>query len=1150
MTYSIFEIIRRRLGILSKSLQYLADKDLREWRKENEEYKKYKLRWWEVYFLQPERRPFQSSLYILFLALFFTATTFFLDIYAGMDISSVFSTTLLTHGSANQGSNAEILLTYFTGLWGVQAAIIGLVYPIAISFVTILLQREYRSDAYLRIYLTLSAARSSGSRSLALVIIMGAQYLILLNAGITLPFVWLVLDGLIFLENGAGAFWFLAQTFQFLSHTAQSEAVRRYAVSIAWPRELHERMLNAIFASAPSLKLLPAKDYGDTEAEREPQVLCLPLGKEEGVTELKKRFSQKKRFVDVRFRLLAHTVARWRDRAIVKAQTQEDDSWHRWDNPLLTFPLIVWAEYEKDVMICISRNAPKLNAWDRFVMKHAFVFRRPSPPELGADLTTSEIFDQYTDELRFAIQDDRMSSFEKACDAMIELVVALVKAGDYKLDSGKWDNYTKLSDAWSFGFSNFYQKWLMLFRDPIKLAANSSLTRNDFAIYIANIPYQLASGLDVHRHREIISYSFRLWESLCYFVVERWTTAVEEQGDIDHDYTTPRHLRAPFQRSYQTLTDGLLERWESLGKYNLQPRGENADWQELQVVGEGLLPNHIDTLCHAFLLFTHAGDRTGAERMLDGILHWPDYRSAQEIQSNFFSVVNHQTLGLEMFTQEWTTLEQNFIRDDDAFERPVMPYTIFTMSLSHYWQDVCLITFGALLRWCGSEGGPHPFPADLARRLATGESPHPDDHMFRSPPFGDAEEVLWGMFRQRMAHTTDPDSFGGRFSGMIEKIFSLDKPQKLANRVYTLVGLNGVRSFTKELLLALLLKAENRRENVPWSPSPDLLSAISNIVTTGQWDGADLITLLDEWIGELQNEEFDRHRETFLCLVETDDESIFDNRKNAAINGLQILRERISGTRNQRIVEASIDDALLVEIGLWASRSGFNATGPLPLSFFMAVEQTENLLSDRTLRITKVNKARYTSPRFEDPPINEKGWFASTVADHVAASLLSSIFDRTSFKEIATPSPETFWKQVKMFSEGAKEANNTPALLVPWRNDPEWLSGWLRRYPSPGETIRPDDMRVWWKESMPKEYIANLDEVEVYRAPIPGGASFLMIKEAFERVRFHRYEESRFVDIVAEEVEGKPLLINLRLTWQTEVDIKQLPAVKLRHPAK
>ncbi|MBI4666606.1 MAG: hypothetical protein HY751_09380 [Nitrospinae bacterium] len=1148
MTYSVFETISRRLGVLTKSLQYLADKELRGWLKDNEEYKKYKLSWWEAYFLSAEKHPFLSSLDIFLLYLFVTITTFFLDIYRELDFSSAFNTTLLTPSSSNQGSNAEILLSYFTGLWGVQAAIIGLVYPIAISLIAILLQREFRSDTYLRIYLTLSAARSSGSRSLALVILMGAQYLLILSAGTNLPFLWLVLDGLIFLENGAGAFWFLAKTFQFLSQTEQSKAVLRYGVGITWPKELNEQMLFTLFASAPSFKLLPVKAYGDNDTEKEPQVLCMPLGGEEGVTEVQKRFAHKKRFVDVRFSLLAYAVIRWRDRAHASAQGREDSSGNETNNPLLIFPLTVGEDYEKVVPICISRDAPGLDAWDRFIMKRALVFRRPTPPEFGADLTTFEIFDQYANELRFAVQDDRAGSFEKASDAMIDLFVSLIKTGDYKLDSGKWDNYTKLSDYRSFGQRTFYQKWLMFFRDPIKLAADSILKRKDFAISLANIPCQLANCLDIQRHSEVISNSYWLWDNLCYFVIERWAIAVEEQGEIKHDFTTPCRLRAPFQRSYQALVDGIYERWESLEFY-LQPKKETDGWEELNTAGADLLPKHLDTLVRAFLAFAHTGDRTGAERMLDGILRWPDYRFQDEVFYNIYRVTHYQTLGLAVFTQEWIDIKPEYVRNDESFKIQVAPYTIFSMAMSNYWKDVCLITFGALLHWCATEGGPHAFPAELSKRIASGETPHPDDTNIRFLPFADAEGVLWAMLRQRMAHTSNSDPFSEKFGGLIKKIYSLDEPRHLSGRVY-IPSSSDIRSLTGEILVALLLKAEKRQNNEPWSPSSNFLSDILNVVTTGRWDEATINGLLGEWIRKLEDEKFDRYQPVLLFLLAVNDEAVFKERREAVIKGLKLLSDRITYTRNQKILGANIDNALLKEIGLWAS-AGFSANGthprPLPLSFFKAFEETDNPLSDWTLRITKVNKARYTSPRFEDPPSNEKEWFADTIEKHVAIRVLNIVLSQTSFEDIASISPETFWKYVKAFSEKARETGNSPILLVAISNHPKWLSDWLSHYQSSNRAIRPDDMTVSWRENMPNGYMGSLNEVEVYFTNISEDASFLMMKGAFERVQFHGYGGNRFVDVTTEQVKDSQLLINLKLTWQMEVDIKKLPAVKLRH---
>jgi hypothetical protein len=69
----------------------------------------------------------------------------------------------------------EEVLTYFNGLWTVQATIVALVYPIVIAFVTLLLQRRHNAKARLYIYLHDSGAVYAGLSALFLVFTMGVQ---------------------------------------------------------------------------------------------------------------------------------------------------------------------------------------------------------------------------------------------------------------------------------------------------------------------------------------------------------------------------------------------------------------------------------------------------------------------------------------------------------------------------------------------------------------------------------------------------------------------------------------------------------------------------------------------------------------------------------------------------------------------------------------------------------------------------------------------------------------------------------------------------------------------------------------------------------------------------------------------------------------
>ena len=71
------------------------------------------------------------------------------------------------------------LPTYFGTAWSVQATVVALVYPLVISFVTLLLQRRATAKVALTAYLLETGVKPSGISSFALLLLMTLQYLAL-----------------------------------------------------------------------------------------------------------------------------------------------------------------------------------------------------------------------------------------------------------------------------------------------------------------------------------------------------------------------------------------------------------------------------------------------------------------------------------------------------------------------------------------------------------------------------------------------------------------------------------------------------------------------------------------------------------------------------------------------------------------------------------------------------------------------------------------------------------------------------------------------------------------------------------------------------------------------------------------------------------
>jgi hypothetical protein len=107
-------------------------------------------------------------------------------------------------------------LTHFSTVWTIQATLAALVYPIVIAFVAVYLQRRPAAETFVHLYMLNSGGLAAGLSSLALVTVMGVQYLMLSTWGTAWLPGWAAIDTAWFIINAAMTTFFLFRTVEFL----------------------------------------------------------------------------------------------------------------------------------------------------------------------------------------------------------------------------------------------------------------------------------------------------------------------------------------------------------------------------------------------------------------------------------------------------------------------------------------------------------------------------------------------------------------------------------------------------------------------------------------------------------------------------------------------------------------------------------------------------------------------------------------------------------------------------------------------------------------------------------------------------------------------------------------------------------------------
>jgi hypothetical protein len=254
---------------------------------------------------------------------------------------------------AATGYSQSDLLTYFSTLWTLQATLAALVYPLVIAFVAVMLQRRAAAKLSLHLYTIDAGVAPSGTSALALVAWMTVLYL-------ALPYVppdciapAMVGCILWFLHNLLITGWFLYRTVTFLDDSQRYKVFKRFAIRVAFPREVHSNLLGLIFSHAQVDGTLPGSSYGsDTDG---PVFALYPIG--DGVPVVAIDNAERRTVIDVRMRSLRWGIRLWM-RQVDRSPLLGETNTYQASKPMLVLPFTPGERQRETITVCRVANGP------------------------------------------------------------------------------------------------------------------------------------------------------------------------------------------------------------------------------------------------------------------------------------------------------------------------------------------------------------------------------------------------------------------------------------------------------------------------------------------------------------------------------------------------------------------------------------------------------------------------------------------------------------------------------------------------------------------------------------------------------------------------------------------------------------------------
>ncbi|CAM3391807.1 hypothetical protein [Cupriavidus taiwanensis] len=446
-------------GIFFNTLSYQAKRFKKQWRRENTE----------------RRATKYSRLHGCLVYCGNHLAAFSFSVFAAVLFAAILCLTLPEYpGLVLAHAKASDSLPYFTALWGTQATLAALSYPIVFAFVAVNLQQRATAKLGLKVYLLDSGALVSGTSSVCLLAWMTFQYFFVPYHEADLVASFMAGNVGWFLLNAVLTGIFLFRTVLFLSDTHRLRAISSYAVHVALPREMALRL--------PTQLLLAAKQNGwvpntpDDSDPTQPRIEWFRLGDDEACVELTSRPGL--RIVDIRLRLLDWAIRLWMSR-LQEAQKIEMTDWSAQDaigrQPWLLLPICPGTPTSSKTPICSVRNAPPPGVLARTLLRWSIDLGRPKDP--GDDETVA-ILTELVSEV--------VSLLEKRhSDAAIQLVVhvvdvhaTLLNASVFKNAEGELEHIGQLQDG-NF-FRTIHERWVDEYRSLAEAAIDTIESDNRF----------------------------------------------------------------------------------------------------------------------------------------------------------------------------------------------------------------------------------------------------------------------------------------------------------------------------------------------------------------------------------------------------------------------------------------------------------------------------------------------------------------------------------------------------------------------------------------------------------------------------------------------------------------------------------------------
>jgi hypothetical protein len=1009
----------------------------------------------------------------------------------------------------NVGESVRDFWTVNLGIFAVQAALVGVVFPLVIAFVGLLNQGRASFASRLTVYIDSSAALFVGVSSLLLCVSIALQ-LPLGDSFVHVSGAVTALNVLWFSVNALALCYFVLRTISFLHPSKRAPIMRAYVANEIWPRELTIAITADQWSGVTKLNHLPAGDDLDPFAPG-PRATVRYFGLwEKGEPRVERFLPRKMKLVDVRFGVLRPVVDDWLSHAQQAGGEEAHD---------LVIPLQPGNDYNGDQVL--ARSTVPLSFVARTAVKNSFRFRS-TLVDLGRISATNQIFGEMIADLIELIDQRRASEFADQLSDVVDFHVFLYRLAQ---KSDEDFNYAYLRTGAGIFSRRLSEQWAEAYRDVTRRVVERLPDEPEFMRPMAFIPYKIfvrTDGITSTALQPII----QLGEDLSGRLID-WAT-----GEYRAESPTGIGDREPFSLSHQGEVYAHAWReqvagWEALLKAVSKETDRTEDcaqrWERLRLTSENLWI-HLFATMRMTARAVWAGDTLATSWTNDLMLHWKKQAEVRSIRTRRPWRVHSEAITLQELNFSWADVEDLQLTPSGDV---ITPERLFDEILNNVWRDHTLVLASLFIHWAMNQLSGDT-ATQAARMLLHGEHYDRGDRDTRDFPANSGVDFLVSALRVVGSGTQFSEgSYAGRIDHLLEGLSRLGEAPRISMRMYTSVGglsFSTLPSAQVIALLALMPRQQSANE------------ALRRLLTRGE-DKAlrrreALLRALESAIEELDEE---RHSILLAALIGPAEDLSFEERRTNAHQLIEQSLVVLTRYRDQAIIEAPIDTDRIAAVGSAAASKAFSKT-EFPRHLFDEIVLTSDRLTEFNMRVSGLNRGEFTRPLMGEPVLNEAEWWRDVMSDRVADVVWSDVLQQLHPIRIDSQTPLEFWHAVREGSERIRTIGHDPLLVIDNASAPEWLYDWQWSHES-GSSSKPEDLVITNEANQVAAYEFTMNDTPVYRARIESGVAILIPSRLLQTLQFHDYGEGLPVSPQFEADDQERWLGTMRVSFERRVEL-------------